>query len=124
MFHFGDSSCGPEFLCCAAPFDSLIDRFDLAMDIINTACEWIRARYSDIASVRATFHVSPTSLLLGSLCIYFAYILIYGSFFCSTRHIPGPFLTRFGKWYYYALLFGGSISADIHELHKIYGISN
>lgn len=91
------------------------------MDRITAAHQWILNHWNDVANVQAIYHVNLVTLIFGSICAYFAYILIYGFFFCPARHIPGPFLTRFGKWHYYALFLRGSISADIHELHKKYG---
>jgi hypothetical protein len=56
--------------------------------------------------------------------VWFIYRVIYGLFFSPARHIPGPFLTRFGDLYFYVLALRGSLSSDIHKLHKIYGNNN
>jgi hypothetical protein len=80
--------------------------------------EWI---WSQLSVVQATYHLNALSIVLGSFCLYLLYILVYGIFLCPTSHIPGPFLARFSSAYYYALLFGGSISFTVHELHKKYG---
>lgn len=59
------------------------------------------------------------SLLIG----YLSYLLVYGLFFCPTRHIPGPVLTRFGQAYWRYILMAGSVSTEIHRLHLKYGFS-
>lgn len=91
------------------------------MDIVVSCREWVQTQYSNVSSVWLSRHVNPIAVILGLLGLYFAYVLIYGFFLCPSRHIPGPLLTRFGKWYYYRVLFGGSVSADIHKLHIKYG---
>jgi ABC-type multidrug transport system permease subunit len=59
--------------------------------------------------------------ILAAVIIYLCYLVIYGYFLCPTRHIPGPFLTRFTRAQYYFLLFGGSVSINVHKLHQKYG---
>lgn len=64
---------------------------------------------------------NATVILLNIIGGWFTYKVIYGLFFSPTRNIPGPFLTRFGDIYFYVLALRGSLSSDIHELHKKYG---
>jgi hypothetical protein len=90
------------------------------MDKVRMTFEWIR---SGLSGVQAAYHFNALTIVLGLFCLYLLYILIYGIFLCPTRHIPGPFVARFGTAYYQALFFGGSISLTIHELHKKYGMS-
>jgi hypothetical protein len=70
-----------------------------------------------------TFSLDAIRVLSVLGIMYLSYVVVYGLFFCPTRHLPGPFVSRFSYAYYYYILFGGSISADIAALHKRYGIS-
>lgn len=89
------------------------------MDRTVQTFEWIS---SELNNVRATYHLNALTIVLGLFGLYVLYVLIYGLLLCPTRHIPGPFLARFGPTYYQALFFSGSISKRVHELHKIYGL--
>jgi len=89
------------------------------MDRVILTFEWI---WSELNDIQTTYHFSPLIIVLGLFCLYLLYILIYGIFLCPTRHIPGPFVTRFGTAYNRSLFFGGSISLTVHELHKKYGM--
>jgi hypothetical protein len=60
------------------------------------------------------------SVLLGG---YLGYLLYYAFLVCPTRHIPGPFLTRFTYAPYYFLLFRGRACMDTMALHQKYGTS-
>jgi hypothetical protein len=64
------------------------------------------------------------SVMLGLSVIYLCYLVVYGYCFCPTRHLPGPFLTRFTRAQYYFLLFGGEVSINVHKLHQKYGLSS
>ena len=88
------------------------------MDRVMLTLEWI---WSGLRGVQATYHLNAVNIVLGLFGFYLLYIIVYGIFLCPTRHIPGPFLARFSSAYYFALLFGGSISSTVHELHKKYG---
>jgi hypothetical protein len=90
------------------------------MDRVASTFGWI---WSELSGVRAAYHFNALTIVLGLFCLYLLDILIFGLFLCPTRHIPGPFLARFGTAYYLALFFGGSISMRVHELHKKYGMS-
>jgi hypothetical protein len=94
--------------------------FNLIMDRVASTFERIWSKVND---VRITYHFNALTIVLGLFCLYSLYILIFGLFLCRTRHIPGPFLARFGKAYYLILFFGGSLSMRVHELHKKYGMS-
>ena len=68
------------------------------------------------------FHIKvifAASLLLA--VSYLAYLLYYGFFMCPTRHIPGPFFTRFTYGPYYLLLFRGKGCMETLSLHQKYG---
>jgi hypothetical protein len=65
--------------------------------------------------------INATFILLAVIGVWFIYKVIYGLFFSPARHIPGPFLTRFGYLHFYFLALCGSLSSDINELHKKYG---
>ena len=93
--------------------------WNLAMERIAQTVKWIS---SELRNVGAIYHFNAVTIVLGLFCLYLLYILIYGLFLCPTRHIPGPFLSRFGTAYYHSIFFGGSISVTVHELHKKYGI--
>jgi len=53
---------------------------------------------------------------------YFLYCMIYGLFLCPTRHLPGPFLTRFTSIPFAINLASGEVSKRIHHQHEIYGM--
>ena len=81
----------------------------------------VRDHLRDILNyVTDTRALATTTLALSG--VYLVYWLVYGLFLCPTRHIPGPVLTRFSKFYFFRLLLRGTLSADIYELHKKYGI--
>jgi len=61
--------------------------------------------------------------LLGLIVIPLLYALVYAFVFSPTRHIPGPFLSRFGKLYLTRLAFKGTLSVEIYKLHQKYGTS-
>lgn len=67
-------------------------------------------------------NISLSAVALAVLCLYTFYFTIYGLFLCPTRHLPGPFITRFTKIYWLKVFFGGSIGSDILALHRKYGI--
>jgi len=90
--------------------------FSLVMALTS---EW---KWSEIRGVLDP-HLNVLSLLLGLFGLYILYLIIYGFFLCPTRHIPGPFLTRFASKYVDALIMGGTLSMTIHELHKKHGMS-
>jgi hypothetical protein len=52
---------------------------------------------------------------------YFLYCILYGLFLCPTRHLPGPFLTRFTEIPFAINLTSGEVSKRIHRQHEIYG---
>jgi len=52
---------------------------------------------------------------------YALYVVIYGLFICPTRHLPGPFITRFSQIPHLLLVFGGTHCTDIRKLHDRYG---
>ena len=62
-----------------------------------------------------------TMVFLNLIGAYLTYCLIYGFFFCPTRHIPGPFVTRFTCFYFYYIMFRGFSSSSLLELHEKYG---
>ena len=74
-----------------------------------------------IVTSRIHFPISALGLTFALLGIYVFYLLIYGLFFCPLRHIPGPFLTRFGNAYWQYTLVAGSVTADLAALHKKHG---
>lgn len=69
-----------------------------------------------------TVHLDAIRVLLIVGLAYLGYVIVYGLFFCPTRHLPGPFVSKFSYAYYYYILFGGSIAADVAALHRKYGI--
>ena len=85
--------------------------------------EWIKNQWSEAVKEGEKYHVTGVALVLSFLAAYLVYLLIYGLFLCPTRHIPGPFLTRFSTGPYYALLMGGKGCMQTHALHQKYGAS-
>jgi hypothetical protein len=84
---------------------------------LNSTMETLRG----IVTGRIPFPISVLGATFALLGIYVLYLLIYGLFFCPLRHIPGPFLTRFGNAYWQYMLMAGSVTADLTALHKKYG---
>ena len=70
-------------------------------------------------TITTTFGVGLFFLSL--ILAYLIYLFIYGLFICPTRHIPGPFVTRFTRLYYDFCLLGGNLSKNVHRLHGKYG---
>jgi hypothetical protein len=79
------------------------------------------AGWSEFVKLADKYHVNAFTVYLGLVALYLGYLLIYGFFLCPTRHIPGPFLTRFTYGPYYILLFGGKGCMQTHTLHEKYG---
>jgi hypothetical protein len=64
-------------------------------------------------------HVSPTTLLLLPLVFLIYHIIQY--ILDPLRSIPGPFLARFTRLWYFLEIYKGSFEATDVELHKKYG---
>lgn len=62
-----------------------------------------------------------TTTCLSLTGVYVIYLLIYGFFLSPTRHVPGPFLSRFGPFYFFYRLFRGFLATDLVALHQRYG---
>jgi hypothetical protein len=62
-----------------------------------------------------------SKVIIGLIGLYVGYLLYYGFFVCPTRHIPGPFVTRFTYARYYFLLFRGKGCMETLSLHQKYG---
>jgi hypothetical protein len=77
--------------------------------------------WSEAVGAAEKYHFSPFNICLGLFGIYFSYTVFYGLFLCPTRHIPGPFLTRFSYWPYNVLLFRGQGCMETRALHEKYG---
>jgi len=78
---------------------------------------------SKLASeAKALFDNTSTFLLVvDAIGVYLLYVLVYGLFLCPTRHLPGPFLTRFSGIPFALNLTSGEVSARIHRQHEKYG---
>src|SRR6266496_5096706 len=90
--------------------------FPILMDMLK-----ISELISDVSNKLTIPMNSTPAIFLSAVGGYVVYILVYGLFFCPTRHIPGQLITRFTGRYFHYLLLGGSISTIIIELHKKYG---
>jgi len=68
------------------------------------------------------FSLTSIALLI-TLAIggYLLYFVCYGLFISPTRHLPGPFITRFSSIPHNLLVFGGTHCLDIRKLHDKYG---
>jgi len=77
--------------------------------------------WNEVIEALARFQVNILLLASVFLGSYLGYLLYYGFFVCPTRHIPGPFLTRFSYAPYYFLLFRGRGCMDTMALHAKYG---
>jgi hypothetical protein len=53
-----------------------------------------------------------------TLCVVYYHLWFI---LCPTRHIPGPFLTRFSGIPFALNLTSGEVSARIHQQHEKYG---
>jgi ABC-type multidrug transport system permease subunit len=92
-----------------------------AIDNVTFAFQRFRIRLEGVTSILGMSYSHILTAILAAVVIYLCYLVIYGYFLCPTRHIPGPFLTRFTRAQYYFLLFGGSVSIKVHKLHQKYG---
>lgn len=99
--------------------------FPSQMDHVEAILHWVQTELNRTGYAEALNRASLSQwCLFASISLCFAYvvrILIHAFCFCPTGHIPGPVLTRLGKFYYHLLFYGGSISEDILELHRRYG---
>ena len=75
-------------------------------------------KWSDVITLANAFQ---TKVIIGLIGVYVGYLLYYGFFVCPTRHIPGPFVTRFTYARYYFLLFRGKACMETLSLHQKYG---
>jgi hypothetical protein len=92
------------------------------MHQVIVSFERLISRFEHLFSVMEMKHA--IAAILGLAFIYLCYLVIYGYFFCPTRHLPGPFLTRFTRGQYYFLLFGGEVSINVHKLPQKYGLAS
>jgi len=60
-------------------------------------------------------------IITSAIGAYLVYVVCYGLFICPTRHLPGPFITRFSQIPHLVLIFGGTHCLDIRKLHDKYG---
>jgi hypothetical protein len=77
--------------------------------------ETVARNWLDDTVVRSFDWPSAALVLCGA---YLLYILIYGLFLCPTRHIPGPFFTRFTSIYPIYLQFCGTGLEQARRLHE------
>lgn len=87
------------------------------MENLTGSWECLRTHVKELAPV----DISMTTACLGLTGIYVIYLLIYGFFLSPTRHLPGPFLSRFGPFYFFYCLFRGFLATDLVALHQRYG---
>jgi hypothetical protein len=64
--------------------------------------------------------LSLSSLGLGASVFLILYFLL-PVIFDPLRDIPGPFLARFTRWWYFIEIYKGSFEVTDVELHKKYG---
>ena len=84
---------------------------------------WFNGILSLAEKYEITLQLGVGNVVYTLLFAYLSYNIIYGFFFCPTRHLPGPFVSRFGQQYLLWHLVRGNVSADISQLHERYGIS-
>ncbi|KUJ08628.1 cytochrome P450 [Mollisia scopiformis] len=64
--------------------------------------------------------LSPTSILLLPL-LYIFYLFLFNYILDPLRSVPGPYLARFTRWWYFCKLYEGDFERTNVELHKEYG---
>ena len=89
------------------------------MEELMLSGDWFKSWANRIIGTRSS--VSPATLLVTSLAALLVYILINGILINPTRHIPGPFITRFTTLYFYYRLLSGSLGLELIKLHEKYG---
>ena len=65
--------------------------------------------------------LNVTIVFLSVVVGYLIYVLIQGLFSCPTRHLPGPFISRFTRIPNIFNMFGGTHCMDVEKLHQKYG---
>jgi hypothetical protein len=93
----------------------------LAGDIDSGNSNWVQGGLSHALHNTIHFPFDALIVALAIFGLYISYHLISGLFFCPLGHVPGPFVTRFGQWYYQYSLITGSITTDLIALHEKYG---
>ena len=91
---------------------------------VNNVIESVQRRSLEYISLAKGYNFNATTILVGCIALYLTYTLIYGLFLCPTRHLPGPFITRFSYIPYYILVFGGKGGENTCALHQKYGPSH
>jgi hypothetical protein len=64
--------------------------------------------------------LSSASLVIIVLGILVSYVVV-PALFDPLRDIPGPFLARFTRWWYFIEIYKGSFEVSDVEVHKKYG---
>lgn len=64
--------------------------------------------------------LSPVSILLLPLA-YTLYLFVFNYILDPLRSVPGPFLARFTRWWYFYKLYEGDFERTNIDLHKKYG---
>lgn len=64
-------------------------------------------------------------LVVGTVVVYFATLAFYRLFLHPLARFPGPKLAAVSRWYeaYYDMILGGQYTAQIAEMHRIYGMA-
>jgi len=91
------------------------------MDDETLVWQWIIEQLDEARHVY--IHLNWVSVALAVSGAYSLYIVFYGLFLCPTRHIPGPFFTRFTNLYPFYLTFSGDGLERVRRLHQKYGTS-
>ena len=83
---------------------------------LRVTCDHLSAMFTEGSSFGKIALV-----LTSAIGAYVVYVVCYGLFICPTRHLPGPFITRFSQIPHLLLIFGGTHCLDIRKLHDEYG---
>lgn len=82
---------------------------------------YVKKAFYDALHDKVHLPVGVFHIALVVLGFYISYVLISGLFLCPLGHVPGPFVTRFGEWYYQYSLMTGTVTTDLIALHDRYG---
>jgi hypothetical protein len=91
---------------------------DIALSLMDLSA--IFTQLSDMT--RLSSATSAALYVLFSILVLLGYIfIIYPVFFCSVRHVPGPYISKFTSLWLTYQGYKNNANQYIHGLHQIYG---
>lgn len=71
---------------------------------------------------KALSSLPATALVAFAGCLFYVLLVVLRAAFSPLRHIPGPFLTKYTRLWYFVKVWQGDFEQTNIKLHKTYGI--